>query len=320
MNTPAISIIVPVYNAEAYLQKCLNSIISQPFKDWECILVDDGSTDGSASICDKSALKDGRFKVIHKNNEGVSSARNIGIDNAKGDWITFVDSDDWLEGDFLSLPSMAQIGSDLLIIDCLIRKSDNIVLDHYDAAIYDRGQIQQTFRNLMFRQCMLGPWSKFFRREIIMKNKIKFDQDLKWAEDRLFNLQFLSYCNKIQAMGKGNYVYVFPSMETNIMKYHPTVPMINDLFEKMRVASSRLNAYKADMVYLILWQTIEKVALLSNDSQEKYRKAFFKENATFSNYLKLNLRDIPYFMLCAFTPVTFHKNILFKKLGIVNRN
>ena len=320
MNTPVISIIVPVYNAEAYLQKCLTSIISQPFTDWECILVDDGSKDGSASICDKNALKDGRFKVIHKNNEGVSCARNIGIDIATGEWIMFVDSDDWLEGDVLSLPSIANKDADLLIIDCITTNLEENSLDHYASANYDKALLQINFHKLMFRQCMLGPWSKFFRREVLVKNKIKFDKDIKWAEDRLFNLQFLSFCKSIQTMGRGNYVYYYPNVVTDIMKYHPTVPMIHDLYNKMREAALKLDAPKAELVYLILWRYIEKVALLSDSSQEQFRKAFFKENATFRNLMKLNLMDIPYFILCAFTPVTFHKKFLYNKLGIVNRN
>ena len=91
---PKISIIVPVYNTEQYLPRCLNSILSQSFIDFELLLVDDGSIDGSGSICDKYAAKDNRVRVFHKENGGVSSARNLGLDEAKGEWICFVDSDD----------------------------------------------------------------------------------------------------------------------------------------------------------------------------------------------------------------------------------
>ena len=94
-----ISIIIPVYNTEAYLQKCLDSIASQSYEDWECILVDDGSNDGSPSICDEYVKNDNRFKVIHKDNEGVSTSRNVGLENATGDWIYFCDSDDRLHGE-----------------------------------------------------------------------------------------------------------------------------------------------------------------------------------------------------------------------------
>jgi len=102
-STPIISIIVPVYNAEKYLRRCIDSIIAQTFTDWECLLVDDGSTDESPNICDEYATKDSRIKVFHKVNEGVSSARNIGIDNAKGRFVTFVDADDSIMHNYLCL-------------------------------------------------------------------------------------------------------------------------------------------------------------------------------------------------------------------------
>ena len=93
---PIISIIVPVYNTEAYLRRCLESILTQTFTDFECILIDDGSLDNCPMICDEYATKDNRIIVIHQKNSGVSIARNIGLNVAKGEWINFVDSDDWL--------------------------------------------------------------------------------------------------------------------------------------------------------------------------------------------------------------------------------
>ena len=96
---PKISVIVPVYNVEKYLRKCIESILNQTFREFELILVDDGSTDSSGKICDEYALKDSRIKVIHKENGGASSARNAGLDVAKGEYIGFVDSDDWIEMD-----------------------------------------------------------------------------------------------------------------------------------------------------------------------------------------------------------------------------
>ena len=96
-----ISIIVPVYNVEKYLNRCLDSIINQSFINFELILINDGSTDKSGKICDKYAQIDKRVRVIHKKNEGVSLTRNLGINIAKGDYITFIDSDDWIEQDFL---------------------------------------------------------------------------------------------------------------------------------------------------------------------------------------------------------------------------
>ena len=98
---PEISIIIPVYKAEKYLRRCLDSVLSQTLSNWECILVDDGSPDQSGAICDEYAAKDSRFRVIHKPNGGVSSARNEGLDTAKGEFICFIDSDDWVGPKYL---------------------------------------------------------------------------------------------------------------------------------------------------------------------------------------------------------------------------
>ena len=100
MSSPKINIIVPVYNVEKYIRRCLDSIAAQTFTDWECILVDDGSPDGSGAICDEYARKYARIKVIHKENGGVSSARNIALGRISGKWLAFVDSDDWIDLDY----------------------------------------------------------------------------------------------------------------------------------------------------------------------------------------------------------------------------
>ena len=100
-----ISVIVPVYNAEKYISKCIDSILSQTFKDFELILINDGSTDNSDLICDKYASIDNRVKVFHKKNGGAGSARNLGIQKASGDWVMFVDSDDWIEPECLDICS-----------------------------------------------------------------------------------------------------------------------------------------------------------------------------------------------------------------------
>ena len=92
-----ISVIVPVYNAEKYLCRCIDSILAQTYKDFELLLIDDGSKDSSGAICDEYAAKDSRVRVFHKENGGVGFARNVGLDHAQGDWVTFVDSDDWVD-------------------------------------------------------------------------------------------------------------------------------------------------------------------------------------------------------------------------------
>lgn len=126
MNEPLVSVIVPVYKVGKYLDKCVESIVEQTYKNLEIILVDDGSPDNCPAMCDKWAERDSRIKVIHKQNGGVSSARNVGIDAAQGEFIGFVDSDDWLEPD---------------MYDCLVKTHWNTTPIYRDADISWTGRI-----------------------------------------------------------------------------------------------------------------------------------------------------------------------------------
>ena len=124
MSSPKISIIVPVYNVEKYIRRCLDSIAAQTFTDWECICVDDGTPDASGKICDEYAQKDGRFVVIHKENGGVSSARNVGLDVAKGEYVTFCDSDDWVEKEMLEVFYNTALKNDAEVVISGFRTTD----------------------------------------------------------------------------------------------------------------------------------------------------------------------------------------------------
>lgn len=176
---PKISIIVPVYNVEKYLSCCLDSIKAQTFTDWECILVDDGSSDKSGKICDEYANLDNRFVVIHQKNSGVSVARNRGIDIAKGEWITFVDSDDWIE---------------LETFDVVSKKGININTDIicYDMQkVYENGRKEVIpFRNISicknfikFPTYMNSLCNKVIRRDLFLDNHIFFNENIIVAED-----------------------------------------------------------------------------------------------------------------------------------------
>ena len=113
-----ISVIVPVYNVEKYLDKCIQSILGQTYSNIELLLIDDGSTDSSGAICDKYVTQDSRVRVFHKSNEGVSAARNWGLDNAKGEWIAFVDADDWIDSDMYERMYNAAVQNQTDMVSC----------------------------------------------------------------------------------------------------------------------------------------------------------------------------------------------------------
>lgn len=195
MEVPQISIIVPVYNVEDYLRQCLDSIIAQTFTDWECILVDDGSKDKSGSICDEYAQKDNRFKVIHKLNGGVSSARNLGIEEAKGKWLYFCDADDTL------LPKALEILLEGEKENCQFVMagynkflSDGSLKESYSGDIKRKISVDDAIKelytptNLSYQGYL---WCKLFLTEIVKDYNIRFDEKIFFNEDRLFIMQYL---------------------------------------------------------------------------------------------------------------------------------
>lgn len=139
-----VSIIVPVYNVKKYLQQCLDSILLQTNTSWECLLIDDGSTDGSDKICDEYANRDKRFRVFHQKNAGVGSARNVGLKNARGKYVTFVDSDDWAEKHFIQ--SLLESVADT---DSCIYVRQNVISDYTQSGGVKSLNIQNMMKGLM---------------------------------------------------------------------------------------------------------------------------------------------------------------------------
>lgn len=199
MNKPKISVIVPVYNVEKYLSRCINSILDQTFSDFELLLIDDGSKDKSGEICDEYAERDNRIKVFHKENGGVSSARNVGLDNAKGEWICFCDSDDWVENQFLyEFKNMMHKG-DLLSqgFHSLKWKNGGDKNIFEVSGIYDSTSYFPFLLHL-YKTGQLGYiWCKAFKREIIDEHNIRFDTKVYLREDLLFVLEYCIYAHSV---------------------------------------------------------------------------------------------------------------------------
>lgn len=191
-----ISIIVPVYQVEKYLRQCLDSILQQSYRDWECILIDDGSTDGSASICDEYAKKDSRFKVLHQRNGGVSVARNKGLQLAQGNWITFCDADDRLHGDALEYYiEQAVDGVDMVMAgyDLVKKGQTKVFMDEGKKQCMDREcALMMMYRPVWFPyQGYIG--NKCYRKDLIEAHHLRFDERIYFNEDRLFVTQYLCH-------------------------------------------------------------------------------------------------------------------------------
>lgn len=204
---PKVSVIVPVYNTERYLNKCIDSILSQSFTDFELLLINDGSKDNSGAICDQYAANDLRVKVFHKENGGVSSARNLGLDNARGEWVTFVDSDDWIysntlsslidESQFVDMAIGAMSFENGGCIMCLCEENRTLV----------GRDLELIIQNNMNDWSFNSPCAKVFRRQIIQDIALRFDEALCFGEDSLFVKEYLLNVKKINVIHNLCYHY-----------------------------------------------------------------------------------------------------------------
>ena len=191
-----ISTIVPVYNAEKVLHYCVDSILNQTFKDFELILIDDGSTDNSGALCDEYASKYDNITVRHTKNQGVSKARNTGIELAKGEYICFVDSDDYVEKDFLQeMVAKAEEGFDFVLT--AYQWVDDYNHNVFKTVIYKEKESysvvdKNSLMDLSSLVLLSQPWNKLFKRKIIIENNIRMPEDISLGEDTVFVYRYLS--------------------------------------------------------------------------------------------------------------------------------
>lgn len=194
---PKISIIVPVYKVEEYLPRCIDSILDQTFTDFELILIDDGSPDNCGAICDEYAKKDRRIVVIHKDNAGVSSARNDGLEISKGEYILFCDSDDFVSKEWCKImyEIISQSNIDLGICGysyCDINgniANSKIVFNNNNLFVE-----KKNFFSLYMNNLINMPWNKIYRKKIITESRIFFDESIDYNEDLLFVLHYIQCC------------------------------------------------------------------------------------------------------------------------------
>lgn len=198
-----ISIIVPIYNAEKYLRRCVDSILVQSYVDFELLLIDDGSPDGSGAICDEYMALDARVRVFHKVNGGVSSARNLGMEQAQGEWITFVDSDDWVEKNYLE-DLIANSDADFVLSGFVGIPSGQKILA--DALLYERTSIKNFIKRHQ-DDLLRGPCGDLLKLSLIKNNDIRFDTRIRYGEDTVFNYQYLYYCSRVRTISSCNYNY-----------------------------------------------------------------------------------------------------------------
>lgn len=192
---PKVSIVVPVYNSEKYLHRCVNSIITQTFTDFELLLINDGSKDGSGVICDEYAVMDSRVRVFHKENGGVSSARNLGIENAHGEWVAFVDSDDWIEPRMLELMNEKTTMHEVELVYCDMNMVYKNKVERCHSAEYD------TNKEHLLQNYMSTIWTCLVlfltKRSVFDRYMLKSPTNISYCEDFWLSIRLMYYAKKV---------------------------------------------------------------------------------------------------------------------------
>lgn len=301
-----ISIIVPVYNSEKYLKRCIDSLIYQKkFNDYEIILINDGSTDNSGRICDEYVKKNKNIKVFHKKNEGVSKARNLGIIEARGEYITFVDSDDYIEENMLYEFSKSIEDNNSDIIFCgqnnisiinsqkkeyLAYKFDNITVD-----IFIDKYFMYYYKNFLIQ----GPYNKIYKNEIIKCNNLKFDENLKICEDAIFVISCLNNSKSVSSIEGCYYNYMQNGVEDTLLRrFNENEIQANwELYDKFvqilrNKNKSDINIYFLKVDFVNRFITCLKKMFLKSGYNRK--KLFCELNEFIEDKRLLNLKDVKY--------------------------
>lgn len=252
LSNPKISVIVPVYKVEEYLHRCVDSILSQSFTDFELILVDDGSPDNCGKICDEYAQKDSRVRVFHKPNGGVSSARNLGLDNVQGEWVTFIDSDDYVDSDYLSdLIFYQEQGNVEFVAICNCIK-EGTGATHVNLKKEDFDLLLCKYRFSKY----LAPWGKLFKYDVIKHINLKFDTKMHLGEDVIFVLTYLLNISKLELIYSNKYFYEQrnESLTKTRNSYEPQLYWNNVFNQLVNTLINQLHLSQVSIDLLRIWQ------------------------------------------------------------------
>lgn len=254
---PLVSIIIPAYNCELYIERCLESIISQTYKKIEIIVIDDGSQDNTSVICDTIAMREKRMSVVHQENSGVSISRNKGLELARGEYILFSDADDWYETDAVCN-----------LVECIEENDSDMVLGnilHWDGTIIESMRPKLSAGVITLKEFMVSyiliyktehmigaPFAKLYKKRIIDEYKVRYESEESYAEDFMFNIQYYMHCKKLAIVDGAVYNYRVESpgslSKRNIMFYNKMLNrqkvMLNGLCELAKIADVNVNLVK----------------------------------------------------------------------------
>lgn len=287
MEEVKVTVIAAVYNVEKYIDRCIESICMQTYQNLEIILIDDGSKDSSGCLCDKWAEKDDRISVVHQNNQGVSAARNAGINAAHGSYILFADSDDYLEKDMIKTMVNNQKPGKLTICGYYIDlEKDNCkcstaqIFDSTPVTSLDKMKVMDIYR----KSLLYAVWNKLYLTDILNNSKIRFEQGLNLGEDALFNIFYLTASNfDFCVVNMPLYHYIRRNNESLDQKYNPHFFNVQvKVFESLKGYGEKIGISKSDRNSLLFYYFNALIVSIDNlyCSRKKMTKKDFRKKMT----------------------------------------
>ena len=266
MNQPLVSIILPVYNAQNHLARCVGSICAQTYSNIEIIILNDGSKDQSLPVCEEFRAKDPRIVLVDKENSGVADTRNLGLKLAGGKYVQFVDSDDYLDPDFTAALVAAAEAPYKMVIPAGASKPEQVLDKIQDelgvmsvarppemreygflpAGIYDKDTFARRLMDKPASYFYSVLWNKLYRRDLLTRNDIQFVSEMHWAEDLVFNLRYIQYAETFVSIGKAGYYYVQNPQSICHTQVHVSTVVQNKLqvFRYYKDLYTRLGMYE----------------------------------------------------------------------------
>lgn len=320
-NKINISVIIPIYNCENYLSRCIESVLNQTYEEFELILINDGSTDQSYEICKKYKKIDDRIKVVNKENMGVSHTRNQGIEQANGEYIIFVDSDDWIESSMLEKMYCGTQGKKIDMVICgtnIVSTEGVSVKNLKNETFLGKEEISDAITYIIQKNQEKCVWNKMYRKSILQQNKIYFREDIGVVEDAIFNFNYFKYINSMQILENSYYNYnriVDTSINLRYLPYrcyceHEMFLALIELFKYYKILEKNkfiINQYQMQGI-LISIQSINhpdckyslvKRYLFIKDLINKY--SFY--NFTINKQYTKNFSEISNFILLSENPL-----------------
>lgn len=247
-----VSVIVPMYNSQKYISRCIESIITQTYRDIEIIVIDDGSNDKSFEIVEKFSKKDNRIKLITQKNSGVSTSRNNGLKLASGKYIFFIDSDDWIEKNYIEIlvNTSEKENLEFTFCDWYVYEKEKIYVDNINKEFFNKTTCEDVFKHFLNSRSGGAPWAKVFLKSIIEEYDIKFIEGLPYGEDYLFVLKYISNITRLKYINKAlvNYNCIELGAHAKVRKNYDEVQFLIEKKKKDIVYNSKYFKKKYDLL------------------------------------------------------------------------